>query len=175
MSLTAKDVAEIVRLLDQSSFDELNLEVGDLKLRLKRGENGVVEDSSATETNTEPEPNTESVRPEPIDAAPGGAQDELRRRAHPQDSMQGAIGSEGLLDVPSPLLGVFYRAPKPGAPPFVEIGQTVEEDTIVGIVEVMKLMNSVRAGLRSEVVEIPAANGALVEYGDPLVRVRPAA
>jgi acetyl-CoA carboxylase biotin carboxyl carrier protein len=166
MSLTAKDVAEIVRLLDQSSFDELNLEVGDLKLRLKRGESGEIEDlpASVQETNL--------VRPE------------RSRRAHPQDSVQysrepappkSATDTEGLLEVPSPLLGIFYRAPKPGAPPFVEIGQTVEEDTIVGIVEVMKLMNSVRAGLRGDVVEIPAANGALVEYGDPLVRVRPAA
>jgi len=77
------------------------------------------------------------------------------------------------LDVPSPLLGVFYRAPKPGEPPFVEIGTKVSADAVVGIVEVMKLMNSVRVGVAGEVVEILAENGALVEYGEVLLRVRP--
>jgi len=159
MSLTAKDVAEIVRLLDDSSFDELQLEVGDLKLHLKRGENGAVDvpaTGSPSETSAIIEP--EAAGQAPVAPAPNRARAE-----------------SGLLDVTSPLLGVFYRAPKPGAPPFVDIGQAVEEETIVGIIEVMKLMNSVRAGMRGEVVEIPAGNGALVEYGDPLVRVRPAA
>jgi acetyl-CoA carboxylase biotin carboxyl carrier protein len=158
MSLTAKDVAEIVRLLDQSSFDELTLEVGDLRLKLRRGEGGI---EQAPESGPE-------AAPAPADPPPAEA-------AASATAPAPAGPGEGLLDVPSPLLGVFYRAPKPGAPPFIEVGQRVEPDTIVGIVEVMKLMNSVRAGLTGEVVEIPAANGALVEYGDPLVRVRPVA
>ena len=157
MSLTAKDVAEIVRLLDESSFDEMTLEVGDLKLRLRRGENGVVEEGPGSPASLSVEPDLE------VEEAASVPAPETTR----VDS--------GLLDVPSPLLGIFYRAPKPGAPPFVDLGQAVEEESIIGIVEVMKLMNSVRAGVRGEVVEIPARNGALVEYGDPLVRVRPAA
>jgi acetyl-CoA carboxylase biotin carboxyl carrier protein len=76
--------------------------------------------------------------------------------------------------VVSPLLGVFYRAPKPGEPPFVNLGDAVEEDTVVGIIEVMKLMNTVRAGVRGEVIAIPAQNGELVEYGETLMRVRQA-
>ncbi|HTY92767.1 MAG TPA: biotin/lipoyl-containing protein, partial [Steroidobacteraceae bacterium] len=64
------------------------------------------------------------------------------------------------------------RAPKPGAPPFVEVGATVEADTIVGIIEVMKLMNTVRAGAAGTVVEILAADGALVEFGETLMRLR---
>ena len=159
MSLTAKDVAEIVRLLDESSFDELKLEVGDLKLHLKRGENGTVEESS---------PGSSAETPARVDLA---AAVEAPAATAPEPTR----AASGLLDIPSPLLGIFYRAPKPGAPPFVDVGQAVEEETIIGIVEVMKLMNSVRAGVRGEVVEIPAGNGALVEYGDPLVRVRPAA
>ena len=78
------------------------------------------------------------------------------------------------VDVPSPLLGVFYRAPKPGEPPFIEVGARVEEDTVIAIIEVMKLMNSVRAGVKGEVVEVLADNGALVEYDQPLMRVRKA-
>ncbi|MDE2347882.1 MAG: acetyl-CoA carboxylase, biotin carboxyl carrier protein, partial [Gammaproteobacteria bacterium] len=74
--------------------------------------------------------------------------------------------------VPAPLLGTFYRSPKPGAPPFVEIGSAVMADTVIGIIEVMKLMNTVRAGESGTVVEIPAQDGALVEYGETLLRVR---
>jgi acetyl-CoA carboxylase biotin carboxyl carrier protein len=70
------------------------------------------------------------------------------------------------------LLGTFYRAPKPGAPPFVEVGAQVSEDTIVGIIEVMKLMNTVRAGMRGTVTDILAVDGALVEFGETLMRVR---
>jgi acetyl-CoA carboxylase biotin carboxyl carrier protein len=81
----------------------------------------------------------------------------------------------GLTEVASPLLGIFYRAPKPGEPPFVEVGSQVSEHTVVGIIEVMKLMNSVHAGVKGQVVEILAANGTLVEYGEVLLRVRPEA
>ena len=84
----------------------------------------------------------------------------------------GAPSDPTLADVPSPLLGVFYRAPRPGDAPFVEVGATVEEDTVIAIIEVMKLMNSVRAGVAGVVAEIPAQNGALVEYGETLIRVR---
>jgi acetyl-CoA carboxylase biotin carboxyl carrier protein len=77
-------------------------------------------------------------------------------------------------DVKAPLLGTFYRSPKPGAPPFVDVGSTVEEDTVVAIIEVMKLMNTVRAGVRGVVTEVFAIDGALVEYDEPLLRVRKA-
>ncbi|MBX5459678.1 MAG: acetyl-CoA carboxylase, biotin carboxyl carrier protein [Steroidobacteraceae bacterium] len=74
-------------------------------------------------------------------------------------------------EIASPLLGTFYRAPKPGAPPFVEVGSEVQEDTVVAIIEVMKLMNTVRAGVRGRVTEVLAADGVLVEYGQALFRV----
>jgi acetyl-CoA carboxylase biotin carboxyl carrier protein len=74
--------------------------------------------------------------------------------------------------LPAPLLGTFYRAPKPGAASFVEVGAQVSDDTIIGIIEVMKLMNTVRAGVRGTVTEIIAADGALVEFGETLMRVR---
>jgi acetyl-CoA carboxylase biotin carboxyl carrier protein len=77
-------------------------------------------------------------------------------------------------EVASPLLGTFYRAPKPGAPPFVEVGAQVDEQTVVAIIEVMKLMNTVRAGVRGTVTEILLADGALAEYGETLLRVRKA-
>jgi len=144
LSLTAKDIAEITRLLEDSSFDELELEVGGMKIHLRR--------SGAA-----------AAAPAPRPSAPASA-------AVPAPA-PAAAATPGLVDVRAPLLGTFYRAPKPGAPPFVEVGARVEPDTIVGIIEVMKLMNTVRAGARGVVREICAADAALVEYGATLLRL----
>ncbi|HEY2601023.1 MAG TPA: biotin/lipoyl-containing protein [Thermoleophilaceae bacterium] len=76
--------------------------------------------------------------------------------------------------IDSPMLGTFYRAEAPGAAPFVDVGATVEPDTIVCLIEVMKMMNSIPAGVAGKVVEVCADNAALVEYGQPLFRVEPA-
>jgi acetyl-CoA carboxylase biotin carboxyl carrier protein len=77
--------------------------------------------------------------------------------------------------VTAPIAGIFYRAPNPDAAPFVEVGQQVSADDVIGIVEVMKLMNSVRAGITGTVVEVCAQNAELVEYGQVLVRIEPGA
>ena len=159
MSLTAKDVAEIMRLLEDSSFDELSLQVGDMKLELRRGGGDVP--STAKRGRTKAAPPTETSPPPPAGEAPRSAGGGAPASTDPT-----------LADVPSPLLGVFYRAPRPGDAPFVEVGASVEEDTVIAIIEVMKLMNSVRAGVAGVVAEIPAQNGALVEYGETLIRVR---
>jgi acetyl-CoA carboxylase biotin carboxyl carrier protein len=142
VTLTAKEVAEITRLLEDSSFDELYLELDGLKLSLKRGGGA---------TNLAPR----QMIPSPPVSAPTPS----------------APADPSAQDIPAPLLGTFYRSPKPGAPPFIEVGSVVEEDTIIGIIEVMKLMNTVRAGTRGKVVEILARDGILVEYGQALMRV----
>lgn len=152
MSLTAKDVAEIMALLDASRFDRLKLEIGDLKLELGRS-------GAAPQP---PEPPAAPAAPEPPTPPPAPA-------APPPP----AADRTGLVEVKSPLLGIFYRAPKPGEPPFVEPGARVEAESVIGIIEVMKLMNSARSGVAGEVVEILVANGVLVEHGQPLMLVRP--
>lgn len=154
MTLTAKDVAEIMRLLEDSSFDSLSLEIDGVKLNLQRKSARSNAETGGSPTSTAPRADTA-----PSWTAP-------RTKVKPPSE-------PGLIDIPSPLLGIFYRAPRPGEPPFVEVGSKVEEDTIVGIIEVMKLMNSVRAGVKGEVVEVLAANGAPIEYGEILLRVRP--
>ena len=153
MTLSAKDVAEIMRLLEQSSFDNLSLEMNGVKLNLQRGSAVPVRQPAALSAAAEPPP--QAARP---------AQRKVKSPSEP-----------GLAEIASPLLGIFYRAPKPGEPPFVELGSKVVEDTVVGIIEVMKLMNSVCAGVRGEVVEILAENEALVEFDEVLLRVRPGA
>ncbi len=153
MTLTAKDVAEIMRLLEQSSFDNLSLEMNGVKLNLQRGSAVPVRQPTALSAAAEPQ----------------------QQAAHPVQRKVGSSSEPGLAEVASPLLGIFYRAPKPGEPPFVDVGSKVLEDTVVGIIEVMKLMNSVCAGVRGEVVEILAENEALVEFDEILLRVRPGA
>ena len=153
MTLTAREVAEITRLLEESSFDELRLEIDGLKLHLKRGTAVPAQPVLDSAAAAAPAP----LAPVASDSAPAD---------------KPTADDVYLQDVPAPLLGTFFRAPKPGAPPFVEVGSQVEADTIVGIIEVMKLMNTVRAGVRGTVVEIPCRDGTLVEYGETLLRVR---
>jgi acetyl-CoA carboxylase biotin carboxyl carrier protein len=81
---------------------------------------------------------------------------------------------EGVETIDSPVLGTFYRAESPGAAPFVEVGSAVEPDTVVCIIEVMKMMNSITAGMSGTIVEVVPENGGLVEFGEALFRVEPA-
>ena len=148
MTLTAKDVAEIMRILEESTFDELSLELDGFKLKLQRGS------AMQQATDPPPSPNLPPNSPGPI----------------PEQSPR-----SGLLEIPSPMVGIFYLAPRPGEAPFIELGSKVVEETAIGIIEVMKLMNTVRAGVKGEVVEILVKNGAGVEFGEVLMRVRPEA
>ena len=149
MSLTAKDVEEIMKLLETSSFDRLSLEVDGMKIELERS-------GAAPRAPTAPS----------APAAPATP------AAAPAPAARNSTES-GLVEVKSPLLGIYYRAPKPGEPPFVEVGSKVDVETVIGIVEVMKLMNSVPAGVKGEIVEIVGGNGELVEHGEVLLLVRP--
>lgn len=175
MSLTAKDVAEITRLLEESSFDELYLEMDGLKLSLRRGAAASLQPGATLVPPTAPPgpPATPSPSPPVLSpVAPAGAASAGAAPAAAAATPPTAPPADpNSVNVPAPLLGTFYRAPKPGAPPFVEIGAKVEADTIIGIIEVMKLMNTVRAGVRGVVTEILGRDGALVEYGETLMRV----
>jgi acetyl-CoA carboxylase biotin carboxyl carrier protein len=161
VSLTAADVAEIMRLVEQSGFDELTLEIDGMKLSLRRGgpaESSAVGPAQGSAAATPVVPVAEASAVSPVSA--------------PRSAANNAPADPNVYDVTSPLLGTFYRAPKPGAPPFVEVGASVDEQTVVAIIEVMKLMNTVRAGVRGTVTEILLGDGALAEYGETLLRVR---
>jgi acetyl-CoA carboxylase biotin carboxyl carrier protein len=154
MTLTAADVAEIMRLVEQSGFDELNLEIDGTKISLRRGA---------------PIGAAGAAGPVPSLAPLAASSAVVASATAPAAQV---VADPTAVDIPSPLLGTFYRSPKPGAPPFVQVGSQVEADTIIGIIEVMKLMNTVRAGVRGTVAEFLAADSALVEYGEVLMRVR---
>jgi acetyl-CoA carboxylase biotin carboxyl carrier protein len=153
VSLTARDVAEILRVLEESSFDTLDLDMDGIQLRLRR--------SGALPAREPAEMPATSPRAKSAGASSAAA---AKPAASPEP---------GAMPVAAPLLGIYYRAPKPGEPPFVEVGDRVQADSIIGIIEVMKLMNTVRAGVAGQIVAISANNGDLVEYGQAILWVRP--
>ncbi len=161
MTLTAADVAEIMRLVEQSTFDELNLEIDGVKLTLRRaGAAGGFARSVTTQ-------------PGPLDAAAAVAAHSDLGIAQPAAPVaaSGPVDAN-LEEITSPMLGTFYRAPKPGSAPFVEIGSAVDKDSVIAIIEVMKLMNTVRAGVKGVITEILPADETLVEFGEVLMRAR---
>lgn len=161
MTLTAADVAEIMRLVEQSKFDELSLEIDGVKLTLRRaGAPGGFARSVTTQSGV-------------LDAAAAAAS---RSDAAIAQTAAPVVASgpvdANLTDITSPMLGTFYRAPKPGSAPFVEIGSVVDEDSVIAIIEVMKLMNTVRSGVKGVITEILPADETLVEFGEVLMRAR---
>jgi acetyl-CoA carboxylase biotin carboxyl carrier protein len=159
MGLTDDDVREILRIVDESDVDELSVQTDGFSLHVLR--NGASA-SASTETPWSAAP----ARVAPVaPVAPGAT-------APPASQDDETADDRDTVVVPSPMLGTFYRAEAPGAAPFVQIGATVGPDSTVCIIEVMKMMNSVTAGVSGTVVEVCAENGELVEYGEPLLRVR---
>lgn len=142
MALSDEDVREILRIIDESDLDEVRVETRGFKLHVLRGD---AKDAPAPEPATPTTPERAASRPAPKATA--------------------------LKTIDAPMLGTFYAADGPGQDPFVEVGDRVEPETVVCIIEVMKMMNSVRAGSAGTIAEVVAENGDLVEEGSPLFRV----
>ena len=159
MDLTHQDIDRILKLIDESGYDEVNLEVGEFKLHVRKAGSGSIPTASAASA-----PGTIVTPPILAPAAVRGAPviDQSQQQVQVQ---------EGLVAVRSPMLGTFFRAPSPGAKPFVEVGDKVKADDTVCLVEVMKLFNSVRAGVDGTVVKILAQNASLVEYEQALLLI----
>ena len=151
MSLSDEDVREILKLIDESDVQELRIETDAFSLHVRKG--GVDAGSP---------PSCGRRGAESASTATG---------APPELPKQEPLGTDGALTIDAPMLGTFYAAPEPGATPFVEVGTSVQPDTIVCIIEVMKMMNSIPAGLTGTIVEVCPENSQLVEYGEPLFRV----
>ena len=170
MELSEDDVLHILKLIDESKFDYFQLEVGELKITVSKGE-PIPLSSSPQQVATAPTP-----APAPVSARPAAAATQAAAAPAAQTapaSVEARAAAEGLLTVTAPLLGTFYVAPEPGAPPFTHVGANVTEDTTVGLIEVMKVFNSVRAGVKGTIVEAVAQNGQFVEYGQTLFLVKP--
>lgn len=147
MAFSEEDVLELLRIIDESEIDELRLEAPGLSLHVRRG----------------------GTTPAPV------AQLLESRAERPTAPETGRPSSHDAVMIESPMLGTFYRAEAPGAGPFVEVGVRVQPHTIVCLIEVMKLMNSIPAGIEGTIVEVVAVDAGPVERGQPLFRVEPAA
>jgi acetyl-CoA carboxylase biotin carboxyl carrier protein len=150
--LKASDIEEILRLVDSSDFSEVRLQLGDTKLEWRRG--GAAPSAPASVVARE-----------------------AARQATPTPPLPQKVAAPAINDgstaVPSPMLGIFWHAPRPGDAPFVKVGDTVKPDSLIGIIEVMKLMNTVPAGIAGVITDMAAPNGKGVEFGQTLIRVRP--
>jgi acetyl-CoA carboxylase biotin carboxyl carrier protein len=160
--MNLKELKELIEFLEEKNIAEFELERGDVKVRIKRaGEPAVLHAGGepryyavASAPGPAPELGAVPVTPAPVPAAAPAPE-------------------EGLHMVKSPIVGTFYEAPSPGAPPFVKTGDMVEVGQVLCIVEAMKLLNEIECDAAGEIVKKLAVNGQPIEYGQDLFVIRP--
>jgi acetyl-CoA carboxylase biotin carboxyl carrier protein len=178
MELTNEDVADILALLDSLPYDELDLQTPRFRLTLRRAPGGWTQSTLvlAAPERLATEARRTADEAEVVGEADGDGGDGDEGEGEGLDEELGEELDEGLGDglvaVRAPLPGTFYRAPRPGAAPFVEVGGRVDADTVIGIVETMKLMNSVHAGVAGVVAGFCVANAEFAAQGAELLRIR---
>jgi biotin carboxyl carrier protein len=200
-TITYRDLLELVELMKSAShFGEFHLKLGDLEVDLKRG---AAADARPVSAPTEaaprsaqaPQASTPAAAPRDAAVAVNGAAQEPaahQRHGHVgggevvTDAVAQGLGTAagkhvaprdfppGAVLIKSPMVGMFYRASEPGARPFAEVGQQVEAETTVCIIEVMKLMNSIPAGQKGTITHILVGDSEPVEYGQVLMVLDPA-
>lgn len=164
--LKYSDVQSILKIIDEAEhLNEIELVLGNLRLHVVRDSAGT---SSAPVARAAPAaaPAARTAVQSPSKAAPA--------KAAPKTAASAArVVPDGLVAVRAPMLGTFYRSPAPGEKPFVEVGQKVKADDTVCLIEVMKLFNSIRAGVDGKIVDILAENAGLVEFNEPIILIEP--
>ncbi|MFJ8087079.1 acetyl-CoA carboxylase biotin carboxyl carrier protein [Lysinibacillus sp. NPDC095746] len=160
-----QEIREIIKLVDSSSIDEFVYEVDGAKVKLKK--NGVV----VTDTVA---PKKEVVAPVVQQPAPVAAPVAPATLAKAEEAPAAAPANNdpSLHKIVSPMVGTFYQSPNPDSPAYVKVGDKVGNETIVCIVEAMKLFNEIEAEVQGEIVEVLVKDGELVEYGQPLFLVK---
>jgi len=159
----SKEIKDLVRFVARADIDEFELETESFRLRVTRRSLQPAPAAVAPVAVPQAAPPPAPAAPAPA-AAPepaGGGKDD------------GAKAADGLYEQKSPIVGTFYRAPSPGAPPFVEVGQHVSAGQVLCIIEAMKLMNEIESEISGTIVEILPENAQPVEYGEVLFRIRP--
>ena len=164
--MNQKELKELIEFLIEKDISEFELERGDVKVRIKRG------------VDAQPVPVIAPVAAVPAVSPIAAAVPPTAPHAHipavgADGSAPAAAPEEELHLVKSPIVGTFYEAPAPGAPPFVKPGDAVQAGQVLCIIEAMKLMNEIESDMTGEIVKLLAANGKPVEYGQPLFSIRP--
>jgi acetyl-CoA carboxylase biotin carboxyl carrier protein len=147
-----KDIKAIIDLMKKNSITEFELEKQDFKIRLKRGGNGSGH-SSSSEESLLVYPQHMAGALAPVTLPPPTASNDL--------------------EIKSPMVGTFYRAPSPESANYVEIGSEVNPDTVVCIIEAMKVMNEIKAEVKGVITQVLVENAKPVEFGQPLFKIRP--
>ncbi len=150
--MNIKELKEIIAIFQEADIEELEIEREDSKIRLKR--------------NAEPEVRHVAAQSH----APSVA---VQTEAKKLDTDKEEAEKDGLIEIKTPMVGTFYKAPAPDADQFVDIDEKVNEDTVVCIIEAMKLMNEIKADVKGRVVKILVDNGQPVEFGQALFLVKP--
>jgi acetyl-CoA carboxylase biotin carboxyl carrier protein len=161
-----KEIKAVIDLMTKNGLTEFELQKGDVKLRVKRGPSGEWSTSTVPvvqATGTQPLPQIVVAPPVAIPAA----------AAVPAAAPAPAAPAAGLTQIVSPMVGTFYISPAPDQPPYVSVGQEVNEETVVCIIEAMKVMNEIKAETSGIIVEVFGQNGKPVDFGKPLFSVRP--
>jgi acetyl-CoA carboxylase biotin carboxyl carrier protein len=166
--MNLKELKELIEFLIEKEIAEFELERGDVKVRIKRaGEHTVVHSHAEPRFYAVPPAAAPVVE---MGTVPGaGAQS----AAASQPAAAEPAKEEGLHTVKSPIVGTFYEAPSPGAPPFAKVGDSVEVGQVLCIVEAMKLLNEIESDVAGEIVKKLATNGQPIEYGQELFVIRP--
>jgi len=168
---TGEDIKTLIDMFDESDWKELSLQIEGLKIFLSRDTDHAVpgwleHGQSASRISTQ-----ENERPVTTGQNAMPAQQQEAVAPHPAPAQTPV--PEGAVVITAPNLGIFYRAPKPGAPPYINVGDAVDADTEICLIEVMKLFTPVPAGLKGVVLEICVADGEMIEFGQPLLYLQP--
>jgi acetyl-CoA carboxylase biotin carboxyl carrier protein len=163
-SVNMEELRELIVLMRENGLAELELEREEFRVRLRRESTVVDPDQLAAIP----------AAPPGVERAPAQAPvHTVSAPSHPgAHATTEASHDQDLHIIPSPIVGTFYRSPSPSAEPFVKIGTNVEQETVVCIIEAMKLMNEIQAETTGEVVKVYVENGQPVEYGQPLFGIR---
>ncbi len=156
--MNIKEIRQLVKLMVDNDLTELNIGEGENKVHLKRGPEGV---------QVVPAPQAPAPAPAPAAQAPAAGSE-----APPAEAAEAPV--DNLIEIRSPMVGTFYTASSPDSEPFVQVGAGVNDDSVVCIVEAMKVMNEIKAECRGTIAEVCVENAQPVEYGQVLFRVTPA-
>jgi acetyl-CoA carboxylase biotin carboxyl carrier protein len=165
--MNQKELKELIEFLIEKDISEFELERGDVKVRIKRGAENAPTPVISHIASMPP------VIPMPPLGQPAAAPAPPAPTANNSASAPASTPGETLHEVKSPIVGTFYEAPAPGAPPFVRPGDMVNAGQVLCIIEAMKLMNEIESDASGEVVKLLVSNGQPVEYGQPLFAIRP--
>ncbi|WP_071460087.1 acetyl-CoA carboxylase biotin carboxyl carrier protein [Bacillus massilinigeriensis] len=166
--LKVQEIRELIKLIDQSTIDEFSYEVEGVKVKMKKGANMQTVQAPVNTVSVE------TVQPAAVQT-PAPVQTPAVAVAAPvqEQKKEEVKDTANLHKITSPMVGTFYQSPTPDADAYVKAGSKVKKDSIVCIVEAMKLFNEIEAEIDGEIVEVLVKDGQLVEYGQPLFLVKP--